>query len=203
MRSPEAPIIKQPAYLGVVGDQPRLRGPRRCELDGCRPAIAIRALWVRVGLDAPAETVTGMWSRPPRSKDIIYKELYTKLVVFWVIDKRRPMTVASERVRRMPRAERRAQIVDAASRAFARAGFAKTSLDAIAAEAAVTPVILYRHFDSKADLYRAVLDRAHTQLREATGPDDFRRSQHFRASSRSSRQPGRIPSAVPLCRPRS
>ncbi len=83
------------------------------------------------------------------------------------------MTVASERVRRMPRAERRAQILDAASRAFARAGFAKTSLDAIAAEAAVTPVILYRHFDSKADLYRAVLDRAHTQLREATGPDDF------------------------------
>jgi AcrR family transcriptional regulator len=83
------------------------------------------------------------------------------------------MTVASERARRMPRAERREQILDAATRAFARAGFAKTSLDAIAAEAAVTPVILYRHFASKADLYREVLDRAYTQLREATGPDDF------------------------------
>ena len=83
------------------------------------------------------------------------------------------MTVASERTRRMPRAERREQILDAATRAFARAGFAKTSLDAIAAEAAVTPVILYRHFASKADLYREVLDRGYTQLREATGPDDF------------------------------
>ena len=83
------------------------------------------------------------------------------------------MTATSERIRRMPRAERREQILDAASRAFARAGFAKTSLDAIAAEAAVTPVILYRHFESKADLYRAVLERAYIQLREATGPDDF------------------------------
>ena len=83
------------------------------------------------------------------------------------------MPVASERTRRMPRAERREQILEAATRAFARAGFAKTSLDAIAAEAAVTPVILYRHFASKADLYREVLDRAYTQLRDATGPDDF------------------------------
>jgi AcrR family transcriptional regulator len=83
------------------------------------------------------------------------------------------MTTAPERTRRMPRAERREQILDAATRAFARAGFAKTGLDAIAAEAAVTPVILYRHFASKADLYREVLDRAYTQLRQATGPDDF------------------------------
>ena len=35
-----------------------------------------------------------------------------------------------------------------------------TSLDDIAAEAGVTRVILYRHFDSKTDLYQAVLDRS-------------------------------------------
>jgi AcrR family transcriptional regulator len=61
--------------------------------------------------------------------------------------------------RRLPRAQRREQILAAATRAFARAGFAATSLDAIAAEAGVTRVILYRHFESKTDLYQAVLER--------------------------------------------
>jgi AcrR family transcriptional regulator len=73
----------------------------------------------------------------------------------------------------MPRAQRREQILAAATRAFARAGFANTGLDVVAAEAGVTPAILYRHFASKADLYREVLDSAHAGLREATGADDF------------------------------
>ena len=81
--------------------------------------------------------------------------------------------VRSEPTRRLPRAQRREQILDAAARAFARAGFANTGLDVIAAEAGVTAVILYRHFASKADLYREVLDRAGTRLREAVGADDF------------------------------
>ena len=58
-------------------------------------------------------------------------------------------------------------------RAFARAGFVNTGLDVIAAEAGVTPAILYRHFASKADLYREVLHRAGTRLRDAVGADDF------------------------------
>jgi AcrR family transcriptional regulator len=61
--------------------------------------------------------------------------------------------------RRLPRAQRREQILAAATKAFARAGFVATSLDDIAAEAEVTRVILYRHFESKTDLYQAVLDR--------------------------------------------
>ena len=64
-----------------------------------------------------------------------------------------------EEKRRLPRAQRREQILAAATEAFARAGFAATSLDDIAAEAGITRVILYRHFDSKSDLYQAVLDR--------------------------------------------
>jgi AcrR family transcriptional regulator len=76
-------------------------------------------------------------------------------------------------MRRLRRAERREQILDAATRAFARAGYAATGLDDIAAEAELTRAMLYRHFDSKADLYRAVLDRACTRLAEATGADDF------------------------------
>jgi AcrR family transcriptional regulator len=65
----------------------------------------------------------------------------------------------SEPVRRLPRAQRREQILAAATTAFARNGFAATGLDDIAAEAGITRVILYRHFDSKTDLYQAVLDR--------------------------------------------
>jgi len=76
-------------------------------------------------------------------------------------------------VRRLRRAERREQILDAATRAFARSGFAATSLDDVAAEAGITRVILYRHFDSKADMYRAVLDRACTRLASTVGTGDY------------------------------
>jgi AcrR family transcriptional regulator len=76
-------------------------------------------------------------------------------------------------IRRMPRLQRREQILDAATRAFARAGFTDTSLDDVAAEAGITRVLLYRHFDSKAAMYRAVLDRACTRLVEAVGSGDF------------------------------
>jgi AcrR family transcriptional regulator len=79
----------------------------------------------------------------------------------------------SAMTQRMPRAQRRKQILGAAKRAFARAGFTNTRLDVIATEAGVTPVILYRHFASKADLYRAVLDCAGTRLREVVGEDTF------------------------------
>ena len=81
--------------------------------------------------------------------------------------------VRSDSTRRMPRAQRREQILEAATRAFARGGFANTGLDAIAAEAGVTPVILYRHFASKADLYRDVIESGHARLRGATGGHDF------------------------------
>jgi AcrR family transcriptional regulator len=76
-------------------------------------------------------------------------------------------------VRRMRRAERREQILDAATRAFAQAGYTATGLEDVAAEAGLTRAMLYRHFESKADLYRAVLDRACARLAEATGIDDF------------------------------
>jgi AcrR family transcriptional regulator len=69
-----------------------------------------------------------------------------------------------EPTRRLPRVQRREQILTAATEAFARSGFAATSLDDIAAEAGITRVVLYRHFDSKTDLYQAVLDRMCARL---------------------------------------
>jgi AcrR family transcriptional regulator len=74
---------------------------------------------------------------------------------------------------RLPRAARREQILAAATEAFARAGFAATSLDDIAEQARISKVILYRHFESKADLYLAVLDQALQRMITATGAPDF------------------------------
>ncbi|GIU85153.1 MAG: hypothetical protein KatS3mg008_1928 [Acidimicrobiales bacterium] len=64
------------------------------------------------------------------------------------------------------RAERREQILRAAARAFGREGYAATSMEDVAAEAGVTKLIVYRHFDSKEALYRAVLERISGRLRE-------------------------------------
>jgi AcrR family transcriptional regulator len=59
---------------------------------------------------------------------------------------------------RLPRAERRAQIVRAAASAFVAAGFDGTSMDDVARAAGVTRLIVYRIFETKEALYRAVLD---------------------------------------------
>jgi AcrR family transcriptional regulator len=75
--------------------------------------------------------------------------------------------------RRLRRAERREQLLAAATQAFARAGFAATSLDDIAEAAGISRVLLYRHFESKTDLYRAVLDRAIGRLTTAVGTRDY------------------------------
>jgi AcrR family transcriptional regulator len=60
--------------------------------------------------------------------------------------------------------ERRELIVDAAGRLFGERGYDATRLDEVAAAAGVTKPILYRHFDSKRDLYLALLDRHRADL---------------------------------------
>lgn len=72
----------------------------------------------------------------------------------------------------MRRTERRQALLTAAAHAFAGGGFAGTSLDDIAAEAGVSRVLIYRHFDSKDQLYRAILDQTRDDLARATGAPD-------------------------------
>jgi AcrR family transcriptional regulator len=55
--------------------------------------------------------------------------------------------------------ERREAILRAAATAFAGAGFAATSMEDVAAACGITKLIVYRHFDSKEELYRAVLEQ--------------------------------------------
>jgi AcrR family transcriptional regulator len=60
--------------------------------------------------------------------------------------------------------ERRATITEAAGRLFGERGYDATTLDDIAAAAGVTKPILYRHFDSKRDLYLGLLERHRDDL---------------------------------------
>ena len=59
--------------------------------------------------------------------------------------------------KRMPGAERRAQIVAAARHVFSQAGYDGAKTLQIAREANVSEALVYRHFPSKLALYRAVL----------------------------------------------
>jgi AcrR family transcriptional regulator len=80
------------------------------------------------------------------------------------------VTAATRRAR-LPRAERVRQLLAAAARAFARAGYAATSMDDIAAEAGISKLMLYRDFDGKRELYEAVLEGLQQRLVELVGDD--------------------------------
>ena len=56
--------------------------------------------------------------------------------------------------------ESRERILDSAARVFAAYGFRHATFEEIAAGAGVSRTLLYRHFDGKTDLLRAVRERA-------------------------------------------
>ena len=70
---------------------------------------------------------------------------------------------------RLPAAERRAQLVDAALALFAAEGFQSTTMDAVAAEAGVTKPVLYQHFPSKRELFLELLRDVGRRLSENVG----------------------------------
>ncbi|WP_037353270.1 TetR/AcrR family transcriptional regulator [Amycolatopsis orientalis] len=59
---------------------------------------------------------------------------------------------------RLPRTERRAQLLTAAQRVFAEHGYHAAAMDEIAEEAGVSKPVLYQHFPGKLDLYIALLE---------------------------------------------
>ena len=67
------------------------------------------------------------------------------------------MSMATGTIRRLPRSERREQIIRAAAGVFVGGGFEGTSVDDVARAAGVTRLIVYRIFESKEALYQAVL----------------------------------------------
>ena len=72
----------------------------------------------------------------------------------------------SSRPTRMPRDQRRIQLLDAASEVFASKGYHAAAMDDIADAAGVSKPVLYQHFPSKLDLYLALLDQSCDRLVE-------------------------------------
>lgn len=60
--------------------------------------------------------------------------------------------------RRIPAVERREQIIEAAKRVFARNGFHGTTTRLLAQEAKVSEALLFKHFPSKEEMYKAMLE---------------------------------------------
>jgi len=68
---------------------------------------------------------------------------------------------------RLPADERRDQLLDVALEVFATAGFHGASMNDVAEAAGVTKPVLYQHFDSKNDLFAALLDEVGRRMRTA------------------------------------
>ena len=75
----------------------------------------------------------------------------------------------SSRPTRLPRDQRRIQLLDAASDVFASKGYHAAAMDDIADAAGVSKPVLYQHFPSKLDLYLALLDQSCDRLVEVLG----------------------------------
>src|SRR5512139_3799817 len=67
-------------------------------------------------------------------------------------------TGARPRGGRLPRQERRAQLLDSALEVFVAQGYHSAAMDDIAERAGVSKPVLYQHFPGKLELYLALLD---------------------------------------------
>jgi AcrR family transcriptional regulator len=73
--------------------------------------------------------------------------------------------------KRLPRAVREQQMLDAAVQMFSRNGYHETSMDAIAAEADISKPMLYLYYGSKEELFDACLNRELSRFIEAVRAD--------------------------------
>ena len=73
-------------------------------------------------------------------------------------------TIASTSTPRLTATARREQLLDVALGVFARSGYHDASMNDIADAAGVTKPVLYQHFDSKRELYQALLDEVGARL---------------------------------------
>ncbi len=74
------------------------------------------------------------------------------------------MSLVTDRSGRLPRGQRRAQLLDAAREAFVEQGYHAAGMDGIAELAGVSKPVLYQHFPGKLELYLAVLDQSSEAL---------------------------------------
>jgi len=77
------------------------------------------------------------------------------------------MVSTNEATVRLPAAERRVQLIEVAKEVLSSQGFHDTTMSEIAKAAGVTKPVLYQHFESKRDLYTALLQETGDRLSEA------------------------------------
>lgn len=65
---------------------------------------------------------------------------------------------------RLPAAERREQLLMVALDVFGRKGYHETSMNDVAEAAGITKPVLYQHFESKRELYLALIDEAGNRM---------------------------------------
>jgi AcrR family transcriptional regulator len=81
--------------------------------------------------------------------------------------------------KRLPRAVREQQMLDAAVQMFSANGYHETSMDAIAAQADISKPMLYLYYGSKEELFSACLSRELSRFVEAIRADiDLKQSPH-------------------------
>ena len=68
-----------------------------------------------------------------------------------------PRSTARSRRERIPREERRRQIIEAAATLFSRKGFRGTTTREIAGAVGVSEAMLFKHFATKEELYAAII----------------------------------------------
>jgi AcrR family transcriptional regulator len=79
--------------------------------------------------------------------------------------------------KRLPRAVREQQMLDAAVQVFSINGYYESSMDAIAAEAQISKPMLYLYYGSKEELFGACLDRELSRFIDVVRADiDFKQS---------------------------
>src|SRR5277367_3930670 len=84
----------------------------------------------------------------------------------------RTLTATSDtrpRGNRLPRHERRRQLLDAALEVFVTRGYHAAAMDEIAERAGVSKPVLYQHFPGKLELYLALLDESVADLVTTVG----------------------------------
>ncbi len=75
-------------------------------------------------------------------------------------------TAKRERARKQPAEQRRETVLDAAVRVFARTPYRSAGTAEIAREAGVAEPTIYRHFESKRELYLAAVERTSSSITE-------------------------------------
>ncbi|GGM58034.1 TetR family transcriptional regulator [Longimycelium tulufanense] len=73
------------------------------------------------------------------------------------------------RVKRLPRAVRERQILDAATAVFSQRGYHAASMDEVAEVAAISKPMVYAYLGSKEELFAACIKREATRLTESVG----------------------------------